>query len=1168
MNICTIIAKNYLAQARVLAGSFNEIHPEGNCTVLVIDDPTGYIDPAEEQFELLTIDQIDLPDAERMTAIYDVMELSTAVKPWLLRTLLDRPGVDSVSYLDPDIQVFSSLIKIEEEAKKHGIVLTPHFTKPLPRDGRTPREEDILIAGSYNLGFIGLGAGKTADQLLAWWSERLENDCVNDPANGHFVDQRWIDLAPSFWPDLFLLRETNYNIAYWNLPTRTLEIDGDSYRVDGEPLRFFHFSGYNPLRPNDLSKHQTRIALRDDPALARICDAYGKRLLEVGYEESRSWSYGLDDAANGLKLDRIVRDLYREGVESGRLSGSPFDEQGAAELTDYLAATVQGTGEAAINRYAAKVWEGRQDLRAIFPDIEGASAVAYLDWMREFGGETGASLDTLLGKPHPNGGAPAAARPMAAPGGAGVNVVGYISDERGVGEVSRQILGALEVRGIPSAAIDTPAVPGDIEKVLKGVADTDHPYDINLICVNADMLPAVAAALGPRFFHGRRTAGVWFWEVSNFPRQWLASFDHLDEVWVASEFIAEALRPVAPIPVKTIRVPVTPVPPAEMTRAELGIPEGFTFLFIFDYRSVFRRKNPLGLVEAFERAFEPGEGPSLVIKSIFSEQFPAQREELVAAIADRPEIHLIEENLSAGAKNALVANCDCYISLHRSEGLGLTMAEAMYFGKPVIATAYSGNLDFMTPENSFLISAGTAKIGPGADPYDAEGWWADPDLDFAAQTMRDVVNDPAARDERARRGATDIRLTHSPEAAADWLQARIAETRAEGIIAHLRHPGASTSEPASKRDLEHLLGLGGLPPVGEGGQVRGQAKRVYNRAIRRYAAYQHQVNDAVGRSLEEVRTELTDIRTNLAATIEAITAREGRITADEERLVLLRAEDSHQADRMDRIESRLARADELVDAAATQPYMADDRLAPREHPQLGRTMGFRHEGSGEGEGYADFEDLFRGSEEMIRERQRVYLPLVADHAPVFDAGCGRGEFLDLLAEEGIAFEGVDLDPDMVERARAKGYDGVVLGDLIEVLEEAEPRSLGTIFSAQVVEHLPYEALQKLLALGVEKLKPGGLMIAETVNPHSARALKAFWVDPTHQHPLFPEVMLELCETAGYVSGDVFAPLGTGNWSEDRTTAGEYAVVVVAPPATNPRTAPAAAPTRAEAENRA
>jgi glycosyltransferase involved in cell wall biosynthesis/SAM-dependent methyltransferase len=1151
MNICTIIAKNYLAQARVLARSFNEVHPDGNCTVLVIDDPAGFIDPAEETFELLTIHDIGLPDAEQMASIYDVMELSTAVKPWLLRTLLARPGVDSVSYLDPDIQVFSPLTKIEEEAKAHGIVLTPHFTKPLPRDGRQPAEEDILIAGSYNLGFIGLGAGKVADELLDWWSERLENDCVNDPANGHFVDQRWIDLAPSFWPDLFLLRETTYNIAYWNLPTRKLEIDGDGYRVDGEPLRFFHFSGYDPRRPNELSKHQNRIALREDVALARICDAYGKALLEADFEATHEWPYGWDEAANGLKLDRISRDLYREGEEAGRLATNPFDQKGAEELTAYLSATVHGTDEVAINRYASKVWEQREDLRGIFPDIEGTSAAAYLEWIREFGPETGASLDVLLGTPPANGEAVAEKVGVEAespPAGlrSGVNVVGYISDERGVGEVARQILGALETRGIEAAPIDTPAEPAAIEKALRGISDSEHPFDINLLCVNADMLPAVAAALGPRFFHGHRSAGVWFWEVSEFPRQWHGSFDHLDEVWVATEFIAEALRPVSPIPVKTLRVPVTPTPPAEMTRAELGMPdEGtFTFLFVFDYRSVFRRKNPLGLVEAFKRAFEPGEGPALVIKSIFSQQFPERRQELIDAVADRPEIHLLEDNVSAAAKNAMVANCDCYVSLHRSEGLGLTMAEAMYFGKPVIATAYSGNLDFMTPDNSFLVSAGPTKIGLGAEPYDPEAWWADPDLDFAARTMRDVVADPAIREERARRGATDIRLTHSPEAAADWLDTRIAETRAKGVIDHLRRPGPSSNE-ATKAELEHLIGFGGVPPLPSGGKVFDKAQGPFNRFILPYVSHQSRINSNIDLALDELRAEVTDLRRTFAAMIEGTAARDGRINANEERIRVLARQSAHLSEKTARMDVRLRRADDLVDAAATEPYMADDRLSGREDRVLGKTLGFRSEGA-RSDGYRGFEDLFRGPEEMIRDRQRVYLDIIGDREPVLDAGCGRGEFLDLLDGAGKAFVGVDLDPTMVERCREKGYETVRLGDAVEVLEESEPSSFGAIFSAQVIEHMPFETLQRFLELALTRLKPGGLMIAETVNPHSDRALKAFWVDPTHQHPLFPEVMLSLCETLGYAAGDVISPYGTGDWETDRTRDGEYALIAAAP----------------------
>jgi glycosyltransferase involved in cell wall biosynthesis/SAM-dependent methyltransferase len=1142
VNICTIIARNYLAQARVLARSFKEVHPDGNCTVLVIDDPAGYVDEAQEQFELLTIHDIGLPDAERMAAFYDVMELSTAVKPWLLRTLLARPGYDSVSYLDPDIQVFSSLQKIEDEALRHGIVLTPHFTAPLPRDGRRPAEEDILIAGTYNLGFIGLGAGKTADALLDWWSERLENDCVNDPANGHFVDQRWIDLAPGFWPDLFLLRETTYNIAYWNLPTRTLETDGEGYKVDGEALRFFHFSGYDPRRPRELSKHQNRIKLTSDPALQRICDAYGALLKESGYEEAAKWPYGWESTASGLKIDRIARGIFREGVETGRFRDSLFEPAGARVFRDYLTEPVVGDGSAGVTRYAAALWEGRPDLRETYPDLAGQDGPGFIRWLHEFGPETGVSAELLSPGGTSNGDAPATA-PEAAPAPpspadlpTGVNVVGYVSSERGVGEVARQVLQALDLRGIDAAAIDTPAEPDQIPKVLGRIAAADHPYDFNLICVNADMLPAIAAGLGPTFFSGRRTAGLWFWEVSKFPEMWLRSFDDLDEVWVATEFIAEALRPLTAKPVRTIRVPVTPGPAAEMSRAELGLPEGFTFLFVFDYRSVFRRKNPLGLVEAFRKAFEPGEGPSLVLKSVCGDQFPAERAQLAAAIADRPEIHLIEETVSAEAKNAMIASCDCYVSLHRSEGLGLTMAEAMYFGRPVIATGYSGNLDFMTPENSYLVPQTAARIGADAEPYPPDGEWGEPDLDHAARVMRAVVADPEAAAARARRGAIDIRHTHSPAASAASIEARIAQGRADALIDELRAPVSQGSD-----HLHHLVALGG-PPVDRGSkQVRDQAKRAYLRLLRPYMAYQSQVNVSATQALDELTYEL---REQLVATLGLGQELQDQVSALEARLT---AQDAA----MGQLEERQGRADDLVSAAAAVPFMSDDRLARREDPVLGKTLGFRTEetAADEGaEGYRDFEDLFRGSEKMIRDRQRIYLDVIGERRPVFDAGCGRGEFLDLLNDAGIPFIGVDLDPTMVERCREKGYDTVELGDAVELLERQKPNSLGAIFSAQVVEHMPFETLKRFLELSLTRLKPGGVLIAETVNPHSARALKAFWVDPTHQHPLFPEVMLSLCETIGFASGDVIAPNGSGDWEADRTREGEYAVIATAPAA--------------------
>jgi glycosyltransferase involved in cell wall biosynthesis len=919
LNICTIIARNYAAHARVLARSFNATHPDGLCSVLVIDEIEGYIDPANEPFEVIRLDQIGLPDPERMAAYYSVIELSTAVKPWLLRHLLDRDGVDAVTYLDPDIRVEDSLAEVDRRAREHGAVLTPHLTAPLPRDGRKPNEAEIMVAGSFNLGFIGLGAdGEIAGPLLEWWSERLADECLIDPEKGLFVDQRWIDLAPGMWPGISVLRDPAYNIAYWNLPQRKLEIDDDGYRVDGESLRFFHFSGYDPRKPDQLSKYQDRIDLRADAALSRICDEYGGELREQGFEEAISWSYGWSATADGMKLDSITRELFRQGVESGRFEGDVFAAAGAAGFAEYLAATVY-EGGAPISRLATALWESRPDLRKAYPDIEGENAAGYLDWIRRFGDETGLATNLLLGEAGSNGATPVAgsAPPIAGSAPApeeaqaplpttgplpGVNVVGYLSSERGVGEAARQVVTALEASGIATAEIDAPAEPREIERKLPGLGSAEHPYDFNLLCINADMLPTIAAALGPHFFQGRRSAGLWFWEVSEFPEQWHAAFKNLDEVWVASEFIADALRPVAPIPVRTMRVPVTPAEPAPMSRAELGLPEDFTFLFVFDYRSVFRRKNPLGLVDAFSRAFAPGAGPALVIKSIYGEQFPRQRQELADAVAAHPDIHLIEENVSAAAKNAMVASCDCYVSLHRSEGLGLTMAEAMYFGKPVIATAYSGNLDFMTAENSFLVPAAPTAIGPDANPYPADGEWADPDLDHAAALLREVYEDGAASAERGARAAADIRLTHSPAAAAAWIEARLAEAWAAGVAGRLREPGGAAAAGSGGAELDHLLSFGGIPPEEDGGgRLRGSAQTARGRVLKPYADHQHRINAATSRALDDLREEVAELRAALAATLEMDLDAHGRLAGTEERLRLLAAREARQSARLEEL---------------------------------------------------------------------------------------------------------------------------------------------------------------------------------------------------------------------------------------------------------------------------
>jgi glycosyltransferase involved in cell wall biosynthesis len=216
---------------------------------------------------------------------------------------------------------------------------------------------------------------------------------------------------------------------------------------------------------------------------------------------------------------------------------------------------------------------------------------------------------------------------------------------------------------------------------------------------------------------------------------------------------------------------LAPQPPAPPDR--LGLSDDFLFLFVFDYSSTAQRKNPTGLIEAFRHAFAPGEGPQLLIKTINAPLLPLAEEEVLWAADGREDIHVIDRSLSPSERDSLMAGCDCYVSLHRSEGFGLTMAEAMSIGKPVIASAYSGNVDFMTAENSYLVDYGLTRVGPDCQIYPADGIWAEPDVEHAARLMRHVYENP---EDAARAGAqarADIARLLSPAATGAAMRRRL-----------------------------------------------------------------------------------------------------------------------------------------------------------------------------------------------------------------------------------------------------------------------------------------------------------------------------------------------------------------------------------------------------------
>jgi len=1164
VNVCTIVARNYLAHARVLASSFREHHPDGEFWTLILDAPES-AHLAHEPFRSLRGTEVGLEAAEynRMAGIYDVMELATAVKPWLMRTLLNETR-EPVFYLDPDIEIFRPLDELSRLARQHPILLTPHQTRPAGYEPSDVAGSSVRLAGVFNLGFLGLAPG-TGD-FLDWWSERLARDCVVAPARGLFVDQRWFDFVPAQF-DHFVVRDPTLNVAWWNLHERTFSSNGAGWLVEGRPLKFFHFSGYDPRKAHVLSKFQgpkPRILLSEHPELARICAEYRRQLLDHGFDVAISQPYGFDSLPSGVPYDARMRRLYRLELLRAEEAGdpeppNPFTNQD--DFLDWLREPLDRAGQAGrISRYLHQLYSERPDLQERFHDVRWLAGNRFVDWVATEGRFEANIPAELVPETSPVDAADAEAEAESEPQRTtpgGLNVAGYFLAEAGVGEAARQIVAAIRAAGIPFSTYTYEATISRQEH--EPVSEDGRPleYDTNLICVNADQLPSFTWDAGPAFFRGRHSIGVWWWEVAEFP-EWLhPAFEIVHEIWVGSRHVADAISAETEQPVLVFPLPVVVPPAPNLSRADLELPDDFLFLFSFDFLSVVERKNPLGLIQAFSEAFKPGEGPVLVVKSINGDKRLTELERLRAAAAERPDVLILDRYLSADEKNALMATADCYVSLHRSEGFGLTLAESMACGKPVIATAYSGNLEFMNDENSYLVPFEMVKIGPGADPYPEDGTWADPDIGRAAELMRRVYESPDEARQRGEQGRSEIRENRSVERAANFIRSRLHEIQELRVQSTSAPAPVEPPPPAPSSEIDHawtFLTEGPSLPLrspSRFGRLGVFARRVLFRALRPYMIRQREWEVAVINALRQVDERATTKayeaeRRSTDLVTRATSALERQLRASGADLATAWASLDAVERRLHRLTPEIAGTREATERLErdlfAQPYVAPSSDLITRDPAGRATIGYAGGGSTSPlDLYRGFEDVFRGPETLIAERQRRYVELLRERAPVIDIGCGRGELLDLLREAGIEARGIDLDAGMVAHSREKGHD-VEQAEALDYLEGLDDGSVGALVALQVIEHLPYPSLVRLFELAHAKLRPRGILLVETVNPHALPAFKTFFVDLSHVAPIFPEVAVVLCRLTGFDAAYVLFPNGTGEYEEDRTRQGEYAVV--------------------------
>jgi len=775
---CSIIACNYLAHARVLHRSLRKFHPDVRFTVLAIDGAGRRFD---EPFETIGLEQIGLPAGEqaRMSMLYGVTELATAVKPWFFRHLFCRERTELL-YFDPDIQFFSPIDRIARLAREHCLVLTPHTTRPMSRGNVKPNETDILGAGAYNLGFLGLNPD--CGPFLDWWSERLLREALIDFANMRFTDQRWMDFAPGYF-DAFILKDETCNVAYWNADSRPISWTGDRCEVNGEPLCFFHFSGFKPENPHLLSVHQgatPRTRFSEHPALARLCREYTNELKAAEYARYRNVPYGLDSAPDGLRITTPMRLVYRAAIRSYEERGTPEPPTPFADpaaFIDWLNEPLHPSICPEITRYFWAIYNTRPDLRERFPNLFGIDNRPYYDWLKQSGRNEIPIPPVLF---------PAQAKTPVEKSEnptneriPGIIITGYLRAELGTGQSGRLMAAAVDVSGEKYCTrVWTVTDSRQLHPWKVGTTADWQRYDTNLICINADELTRFGYAVGPEFFQNRYNIGFWFWETDLFPPALHSSFNFVNEIWVTSEHTRAAIARFSPVPVHTIPHPLNvELRVQPLSRADLNLPEGFLFLFMFDFFSNVERKNPIGIIKAFQRAFAPGEGPKLLIKSINGHRHLAELERLHYACQGRSDIIIRDGYLAAAERDALVGACDCYVSLHRAEGFGMTIAEAMLMEKPAIATRYSGNLEFMNDANSFLCGYKLRRVGPGCDPYPADARWADPNIEEAARLMRFVYENPEQAQARAKQGHLDVIRGHAPEVVAGFIKERLTELR-------------------------------------------------------------------------------------------------------------------------------------------------------------------------------------------------------------------------------------------------------------------------------------------------------------------------------------------------------------------------------------------------------
>ena len=635
---------------------------------------------------------------EEMIERYNIVELNTAIKPYCVDYFFNL-GYQKVIYIDPDIQFFNTIQKVDSLLESWDIILTPHTMTPFPDDGLQQDCKQIMQVGMNNCGFIAFKYSQESKKAIDFWEHNLQDKCYNDVRNGYFTDQKWTDWFPYIFDKVYILKDFGYNAAYWNIHERKLIKKDDYWYSNNDMLVFYHFSGLPTNNINAISKYQNRFCL-----------------------EERT-----DD----------LKELFIEYITNVK----KFDKYNFSK-TEFYFSYIANT-----DCKIPKIKENRQYNQEIpyISDCESAQKEI------EKYGENPSNYNFMPSF--------------------GINIIGYVEENHSIGKVARDFIRKISDLSIPFTIFSINSGAEKIEisnfSQYKPFFTTSPCYPINLIIVNADQISNIIEA-NKHIFENKYNIVNFSWEFETGFEKFSNIHTLINEIIVSTDYIKNSISKYIYNKIKITKITypinfnIKDIFPKDYIKEKFSIDKNkFVFFFNFDYNSSYERKNPSAILKAFNYVFKDNNNVLMIFKTSNSEKNKIQKMKFFQEIHNLyldDKVLIIDSYLSRKEMLSLINICDVYISLHLAEGFGLGMSEAMLLGKPVIASNYSGNLEFMNNKNSFLVET---KVAPmhnlNIEQYSNVIEIREPNIREAAKYMKLVYENKKIREEIGARACIDIK---------------------------------------------------------------------------------------------------------------------------------------------------------------------------------------------------------------------------------------------------------------------------------------------------------------------------------------------------------------------------------------------------------------------------